>query len=436
MTSASTPVTYEALAERFRPIFRRIAEGAVERENRRELPYEAVDWLRKAGFGAVRVPAAYGGLGATIPQLFRLLVELGTADSNVSHLFRGHFAFLEGRLSMDDEDAQELWFRKVVDGALIGYAMAERIESTGPTAKLTSKNECWFLDGKKYYSTGTIYADWIVVSAIDGEERVSVAVPASAAGVTREDDWDGFGQRLTGSGTTIFERVPVDPGHIIRRFSATEHPNHSYQKAFLQLVLLATLAGVSRAVLRDGVDFVQSKTRAFGVPGISSPRTDPLVQRVIGRLASLAFAAETIVDGIARALEHVYQAGLNGTADEALYVQTEIKAFQAQQIVIGHVMEATTLLFEVGGASATSETRRFDRHWRNARTAASHNPAIARERAIGDYYLNGAIPDAAWHALFKKQSSANPSDAPAASGEPESSREDASDLCLVGELHR
>ncbi|MEA3129759.1 MAG: alkanesulfonate monooxygenase, partial [Paraburkholderia sp.] len=30
------------------------------------------------------------------------------------------------------------------------------------------------------------------------------------------------------------------------------------------------------------------------------------------------------------------------------------------------------LLFEVGGASATSETRRFDRYWRNARVLASH----------------------------------------------------------------
>ncbi len=34
-------------------------------------------------------------------------------------------------------------------------------------------------------------------------------------------------------------------------------------------------------------------------------------------------------------------------------------------------------------------TRRFDRYWRNARVLASHNPAIIREAAIGDFYLNG-----------------------------------------------
>ncbi len=407
----SAPPSYDELARRFRPIFARIAEDAVRREQMRQLPFEAVGWLREAGFGAMRIPRSYGGLGATLPQLFRLLIELGEADSNVSHLFRGHFAFLEGRLNAPEKSTHDFWFPKVVAGTLIGYAMAERTESTGGTATLSRDGDGWVVDGTKYYSTGTIYADWIVASVLDGEERVSVAVPVGAPGVTRFDDWDGFGQRLTGSGTTKFDRVRIPEENIIRRFSAADLSTQSYQKAFLQLVLLATLAGIGRAVLRDGIAFVQPRTRAFGIPGKSSPRGDPLVQRVIGRIASLSFAAETLVDGTAQALEALCQAARTGTADEALFVATEIKAFQAQQIVIDQVLEAATLLFEVGGASATSESRRLDRHWRNARTAASHNPAIHRERAIGDYYLNGAIPDAAWREALQKKKNGNETDA-------------------------
>jgi len=128
-----------------------------------------------------------------------------------------------------------------------------------------------------------------------------------------------------------------------------------------------------------------------------------LVQRVVGRLASLSFAAIALVESVASAIDAAYQATQQGTADEALYADTEVKAFQAQQIVINLVLEASTLLFEVGGASATSETRRLDRYWRNARTLASHNPAIYRERAIGDYYLNGTAPREAW---FSKQPTA------------------------------
>jgi alkylation response protein AidB-like acyl-CoA dehydrogenase len=388
------PLSDEALRARFQPVFDRIAAGAVEREQERRLPFEEVRLLREAGFGALRIPRRYGGLGATLPQFFALLLELATADSNISHLLRGHLSFLESRLNHEDEATREFWFPKVVDGALIGYAMAEQTASTtiGTTIVRAGDGEGdgWLLNGKKFYSTGTIYADWIVATAKDGEQLASIAFPATLPGVTRLDDWDGFGQRMTGSGTTVFENVRLRDEHVVRRFDGTVPA--SYNKAFLQLVLLTSMAGAARAGLRDAIGFVQRKTRAFDVPGESSPRHDPLVQRVVGRLASLSFAADSIVDNVARALVDTWQRAQAGTADDALYAATEIRAFQAQQVVIDLVLQASTLLFEVGGASATSEARRLDRHWRNARTAASHNPAIFRERMIGDYWLNGTVP--------------------------------------------
>ncbi len=403
--SAATAPTWEELAARFRPIFQRIAEGAVAREQNRTLAHEAVGWLREAGFGAVRIPRAYGGSGATLPQLFRLLLELGEADSNISHLLRGHFSFLEARLNLPDPKVHDRWFPLIAQGAILGYAMAERTDHTGGSAQLLSENGELFVHGTKYYSTGTIYADWIIVALLEGEDRVSVAVPTNAPGVTRIDDWDGFGQRLTGSGTTKFERVKIAPDQVIRRFSATDL-TQNYQKAFLQLVLLASAAGVGRAVVRDGIAFVKPRTRAFGIPGLSSPKDDPLVQRVIGKVSSLAFSAETLVLGVAQYLEELYQRAQRGQATEEEYVAAEIKAYHAQQIVLPQVLESATLVFEVGGASATSESRRLDRHWRNARTAASHNPAIHREAAIGAFLLNGTLPDGPFREALEKREAA------------------------------
>ena len=80
-----------------------------------------------------------------------------------------------------------------------------------------------------------------------------------------------------------------------------------------------------------------------------------------------------------------------------------MEAFQAQQVTLPQVLEAATLLFEVGGASAVSEARGLDRHWRKARLLASHNPAIQRERMIGDYLLNGALPGDSWNRAFERQ---------------------------------
>jgi alkylation response protein AidB-like acyl-CoA dehydrogenase len=404
--SAATAPVYETLAARFRPIFARIAAGAIAREQARTLAFAEVAALRAAGFHTLRIPAAYGGLGATLPQLFALLLELAEADSNLSHLFRGHFAFLEGRLNLAEKPAQEIWFHRVTAGAIIGYAMAERTAHTGGDCRIFQEDGRWYVDGVKYYSTGTIYADWIVAAVRDGEERVSVAVPVDASGVERIDDWDGFGQRLTGSGTTRFARVEVPPENIIRRFSASELFTHSYQKSFLQLILLTSVVGAGRAALREGIGFVKPRTRAFGIPGLSSPKDDPLVQRVVGRVSSLVFASQSLVETIARQLEDLYQKAVEGLATEADYVATEIKTFQAQQVVIPQILQATTEIFEVGGASATSESRRLDRHWRNVRTAGSHNPLIHREQAIGDYLINGAIPDGAWRKAFEKAATA------------------------------
>lgn len=400
--AASSAPTYAELADRFRPIFAKIAEGAVEREQNRELAYEAVNLLREAGFGALRIPRSQGGSGASLSQLFKLLVELGEADSNLPQIIRAHLAFVELRLNSEDVAQQALWFGRIVEGALVGAAMAERTDATENTVKLSREGDGWRLDGKKFYCTGTIYADWVSVAAADGEDRLSVMTPTTAQGVTRLDDWDGFGQRLTGSGTTVFENVYVPEENILRRFNLGEYRGDSYITAFYQQMHLAALAGIARAVLRDATAFVQTKTRTFGVPGQTTPRTDPLVQRVIGRLSSLAFAVEAIVDSVSTALDEAHLAWIAGKRDEALYEAADIKAYQGQQIAIELVLQATSLMFEVGGASATQEGRRLDRHWRNARTISSHNPAISRERLLGDHYLNGVSPRQEWADRWKK----------------------------------
>jgi len=442
--SAADAPSWDELAARFRPIFARIAEGAIERELKRELAYEAVGWLREAGFGAVRIPRAYGGAGATLAQLFRLLLELAEADSNVSHLFRGHFAWLELRLNAPQPEVHARWFPKVVGGLLFGYAMAEKMELAG-NAKLVREGGELFIDGDKYYSTGTIYADWIITAVADGEQFVSVAVPCDAPGVTRIDDWDGFGQRLTGSGTTRFAHVKISEENVLRRgfrVGVSDPPTASsapadraptntptpgpepakvssdYQIAFLQLVLLTSIAGAGKAALREGIAFVRPRNRTFNVPagnGRPLPKDDPLVQRVIGKVSSLVYSAETHVLALAQHLEDLYQLAQRGRATEADFVATEVKAFQTQQIVIPAVLEATTVIFDVGGASATSRSRQFDRHWRNARTAASHNPAIQRERAIGDYLLNGVAPSKGWREAREPAASAEPA-APSTAG--------------------
>jgi alkylation response protein AidB-like acyl-CoA dehydrogenase len=287
-------------------VFERIREGAVEREAGRTLPFEAVGWLKEEGFGAVRVPREFGGLGASIRQLARLLSELGAADSNLPQLLRGHFAFVETRLVHPDADVREKWLRRVASGDLVGNASSELTgASLADVSTVVSEEDGrFFVTGRKYYSTGTIFADWVSGSARDTNGgRLSYVVRTDTAGVERLDDWDGFGQRLTGSGTTIFDHAEVAAEDITRYTEA--RVNHV--TAFFQLVLLATLAGIGKAVLRDTVDFVRPRARTFIAASNPLPREDPLVQSIVGEIASASFTADALVASAAEAVEAAYR---------------------------------------------------------------------------------------------------------------------------------
>ena len=60
------------------------------------------------------------------------------------------------------------------------------------------------------------------------------------------------------------------------------------------------------------------------------------------------------------------------------------------------VLQAATIAFDALGASAVRRSAALDRHWRNARTLASHNPRIYKERIVGDYAVNAAAPPPQW----------------------------------------
>jgi alkylation response protein AidB-like acyl-CoA dehydrogenase len=385
----------EELSERFAPVFAKIAAAAPEREADRRLPYEEVEWLRQAGFGKLRIPREYGGLGATLPQFFRLLIELGESDSNLPQLLRGHFGFVETRLFHQDPDVRERWLRRIASGVLVGNAQSEQGSQSfwqnATTISPSPDGKGWRLSGKKFYSTGSLFADWIHTTAtVDSDHSATVLVPTSVAGVTRLDDWDGFGQRLTGSGTTVFDDVEI---HLddVEIYPNGELPR-THLFAFFQLVHLATLAGIGRRAVSDTVEYVRGRTRNLANPAFPSPKDDPQVQEVVGRLHSASFAAVATTLAAVDAVDVVVRAQAAGTSTPDLYDAADVATFSAQGQVIDLVLGLTSELFEVGGSSAVTDRFGLDRHWRNARTLASHNPVIYRSAIVGDHALNDTSP--------------------------------------------
>ncbi|MBY4839806.1 acyl-CoA dehydrogenase family protein [Pantoea sp. DY-5] len=397
MSLLATGTDYEALAAHFRPIFARIAEGTVARERERTLPHQPISWLKEAGFGTVRIPQEKGGWGASLPQLFQLLTELAEADSNLPQALRAHFAFVEDRLNQPDSAERDRWFGRFIDGELVGSGWTEigTVKLGDVITRVTPNESGWTLSGEKFYSTGTLFADWIDVYARrnDNQGDVIALVNTHQPGVTREDDWDGFGQRLTGSGTTRFANAHVEQEHVYdfaTRFR--------YQTAFYQHVLLATLAGIGRAVARDGAQAVAARNRVYSHGNGGAVRQDAQILQVIGQITSLAFAVEATVIRATHSLQSAYVAHVSNDEAQiaAANVLAEAEAGQAQVIASELVTRAATELFNALGASDTRVSKALDRHWRNARTLSSHNPVVYKARDIGDWKVNGTAPISVW----------------------------------------
>ncbi|MCW7540165.1 acyl-CoA dehydrogenase family protein [Aquabacterium sp. A7-Y] len=393
----STGTDYDTLAGRFRPLFERIAAGALERERTRTLPHEAIGWLKEAGFGAVRVPREHGGAGASLPQLFQLLIELAEADSNLPQALRGHFAFVEDRLNASPGPQREVWFRRFVNGELVGNAWTEvgAVALGDVITKVSQKNGQWVVNGRKYYSTGSIFADWVDLYARRADDNADViaAVSTRQKGVTQLDDWDGFGQRTTGSGTSVYEDAVVEPENIFPFAS-----RFKYQTAFYQLFHLATLAGIGRAVERDAAHEVRQRQRIFSTGNARHVSEDVQVQQVVGNISAWVYAAEATALRATLPAQRAYEARFQDDveAERQANIAAEIESAQGQVVISELILRAATELFNTLGASAASSAKQLDRHWRNARTVASHNPLIYKARIVGDWRINGTEPPYVW----------------------------------------
>jgi len=393
-TQITPAPTLSDLRERFAPIFATIAENTLRHEAERSHPFDEVRALAEAGFGALRLDVADGGSGVSLEDFFALLIDLAAADSNVPQIWRLHIAVAEDQLRGADAAR---WRAEIADGSFFGGAWSETGGATfvdlGTT--LTPSGDGYLLNGTKHYSTGSLYSDWISVLAPLGDPSnfVTVMVRRDAAGVELQDNWHGIGQRLTGSGTTVFTDVAVSADDIVPFTDRVP-----YAEALVQLVHLGTLAGIARAAHTDAVAALRARTRTYPQGLTDVARNDPQYLETIGRIGALASATEASVLWSARKLDVIVDAiatGVDPAEIADLVARATVAVFEAQVTVTEQTLEAATLVYDVLGSSALDQSVLLDRHWRNARTLASHNPRAYKARIAGDWHVNGADPNLA-----------------------------------------
>jgi alkylation response protein AidB-like acyl-CoA dehydrogenase len=367
------------------------------RDGGHEPPADGLRLVREHGLGAVRLAREHGGANYTVPEFFGFVISLAEADPDLAHILRVHYSVVEELQRVPRRPGSERWVSLVGGGKLIGGTSSElssaRVGGQSYDTKLVNHADGLRLSGRKFYSTGAQFSDYVRVSAEDENgSPVGVFIPADRHGVVHVDDWDGIGQRHTGSGTTLFEDVEVAPDEVIRL--GTSVGVDRARGALVQLYLHAIAAGILRNLTSEAAALVRNRHRTYTFATTETPSTDPQLLEIVGEIDAVAYAAESLVLGAAAELASALDAARVTGIDSALEARASIAAARVKVALEEPALRAASRIFDAGGASSVRAATHLDRHWRNLRTLFSHNPTVYKARVLGDIAVNGAaLPD-------------------------------------------
>ena len=371
----------QRLAERFR-------QEADERDRERRLPRQELDEFSQSGLWGITIPKEYGGAGVSFSTAAEVAAIISAADSSLGQIPQNHYYMVEALRLDGTEEQKQFFFQRVLEGDRFGNAFVEVGTKTvfDFQARLTAKGDTYILNGKKFYSTGAVFAHWVPVVAKDDRGRIAIVfVKRDAPGVTIIDDWSSFGQRTTASGTAVFEHVAVNAFDVIDHHAAFDRP--TTMGAVAQIFHAAVDAGIARAALADTINFVRQYTRPWIDSGQEHGYEDPYTIYQIGELEVRVHASDALLERAGRYVDAAVAAPTQETVSAASVAVAEAKAMSTEVSLL-----ATNKLFELAGTRSTLEEYNLDRHWRNARTHTLHDPVRWKYHTIGNYWLNGVPP--------------------------------------------
>lgn len=366
------------------------APGAARRDRERLLPWDELDAFSASGLWGITVPREHGGAGVSSVTLAEVIAIIAAADGSLGQIPQNHFYALEV-LRVGGTPAQQAFFyQRALAGDRFGNALAEiGHKDFRRRTRLTRDGDGFRVDGQKFYCTGALYAHWIptlVVTQEDGRDVTWLAfVPRTAEGVSITDDWDGFGQRVTGSGSVTFDNVRIDGDWVVPFLASFERPTTI--GPFAQLLHAAIDLGIGRGAFAATLPYVRDHARPWIDAGVASASQDPLTIHHVGEVQVRLRAAEALVRRAGRATDAAQAApGEQSVAQASLAVAAARASTTTASLLAG------TRLFELGGTSATLDNQGLDRFWRNARTHTLHDPVRWKYHAIGNFHLNDTLP--------------------------------------------
>lgn len=368
----------------------RLAVTAVERDRSGGHAAAEREWIRESGLLTLSIPTEYGGAGADWPTVYQAIRILAQADSALAHVFGFHHLQLAGiQLYGSGQQQRRLLTATVRERLFWGNALNPLDTRTRASATADG----FTLDGIKSFSSGSVGADWLTVSAWDdsvGGALIGV-LPTAQAGIEVQADWDAFGQRQTDSGNVRFDGVHLPSDLVLQAPGQAPTAQGTLRSQVAQLIMTNLYLGIGQGAFEAARSYTREQSRAWFASGVDKASDDPLVQHRYGQLWLLLRPAELAADHAAALLERTFRCAGSITAKDRGAVAVAVAEAKALSHRAG--IEISSQMFELTGARATSAKFGFDRFWRNVRVHTLHDPIDYKIRDLGRYALDGSVPE-------------------------------------------
>ena len=364
-------------------------EHAAKRDQQRKLPWSQLEAFTQSGLGSISVPREFGGPQVSYVTLAEVFAIISAADPALGQIPQNQVGILNLIQSTATHAQKEQLFSSVLQGWRIGNAGPERgsKNTLDLKARITTDGDEFVINGQKFYSTGALFAHWIAVKALNEDGKQVIAfVRRGTPGLRVVDDWSGFGQRTTASGTVLLNDVRVDADLVVDNWRINESPN--IQGAVSQLIQAAIDLGIAREAIADTISFVRERSRPWIDAKVERNSDDPYVIADIGKLSIELHAAHALLRKAGRVLDEVSAKPIDAQAA----ARASIAVAEAKVLSTELSLLASEKLFELAGSRASLAEFNLDRHWRNARVHTLHDPVRWKYHAIGAYRLNGTLP--------------------------------------------
>ncbi|AYA04249.1 SfnB family sulfur acquisition oxidoreductase [Acinetobacter sp. WCHAc010034] len=368
------------LAEQFKA-------GAVQRDAQRLLPFQEIEAYSQSGLWAITVPKAYGGAEASSYTVAQVIALMSGADGSIGQIPQNHFYALEVLRNTGTEQRKRKLYAEVLNGARFGNALAEFKTKTASQkqASIHKAGAGFEVNGEKFYCTGSLFAHRIPALVKDADGREFLAfIPRESQGLELIDDWSGFGQRTTGSGTVKFSHVAVSAEDVIPFDTAFSEP--TLVGPFAQLMHAAIETGIARAAFEETLARVR-QARPWIDSGADTAADDPLTKYELGRIIADVRASEVLLKQAARAIDAARPQPSAANIAKASLDVAKVRAHSTET-----ALKASSKLIELAGSRGSQRADGLDRFWRNARVHTLHDASRWKYYFIANFLLNGVLP--------------------------------------------